>query len=371
MSNFWPWGFKMGQPSGPGIPASGCPLNDHPLWERVVGAGDSVFCWENHLGTSISVHGSEDIVKNLSYKGLFVVNGMVSAKIAYVASGDQNWFMPLAGRMINGSNIIGARWNDGQFEVVQRKNGTWATLFAGGPAPVIGDEVKFSLSSKYWKLVVNDVVVGEGTTGLPDDPGYWGISQHRSGNFDGQTFMTDFAISDATLAKTPCMTANDAPYGECSASSGADAWKGMDCVNTDAWVSDDVPMPQWIQWLGSAGQPSMVPDRLHMEGSSTDHSPKKMTLQGTNDGGQTWEDIQTWDNLDFGNTPIWDTSVTGSTAYLGIRLQIDEIRAASQCEIGTFTVYGHAGGAPTIPDNAIIIGDQPLLIGDQPIIIEP
>jgi len=99
----------------------------------------------------------------------------------------------------------------------------------------------------------------------------------------------------------------------------------------------------------------MVPDRLYVkarnisDGHKTLHEPKKMTLLGTVDNGQTWEEIQTWDDLDFGVTDPYDLPVTGSKAYYGVRLRIDEIRetdpALVSTQLGTWTVYGHAGDA--------------------------
>jgi len=195
MSGFFPFNLNMRVSSGDSVPSTtpttGCPLTNHPAWRRVVGVGDSVFCWENQNGTTISIHGDTDNVKNLSFNSLHAPNGFVGCTIEYIGSGSQNWLLPLAGRMINGSNIVGARWNDGKFEVVQRKNNFWSTIGSGG-TPVVGDEVVFSIFSTSWRLTVNGVKVLSGNLGLAELDGYWGMSQHRSGTLNGQTILSNF-----------------------------------------------------------------------------------------------------------------------------------------------------------------------------------
>jgi hypothetical protein len=368
MSGFFPWNFRAGKSASGGIEATGCPLEDHPNWSIVAGTGPSNLCWDSMDGKSVLVNADSDDLINIAYRNTSMISGSIAATIAMVSSSDQDWMLPLAARMINGNNLIGARWNDSQFEVVQRRIGTWSTLFAGGPVPALGDRVIFLLSSKFWKLIVNGAVVGEGETTLAESTGFWGMSQHRSPGFVGHRLFRDYEITDTSLAKTPCMTGPDTPYGEVSASSAFEttfpAWMGMNCTTVDfndCWASiTGEPMPQWIQWIGPAGQPAMVPDRLHIEArndtNNTSRGPESITLQGSNDNGQLWDDIQSWTGLDFGNTPVWDAAVTGANAYMAIRLQVDNIRdAGAYCQIGTFTVYGHEKDLETVKHNGNIV----------------
>jgi len=210
MSNFFPFGLKMGNNQSIHIPVpdTGCPLNNHPRWKRVVGAGNSVFCWETADGTSISVHGTNDIVKNLAFGNVSAVDGMVSATIAYVPTGSSNWLLPLAVRMINSGNLLGCRWNDGKFEVVQRRNNTWATKWSGG-TPVVGDFVQFIISGNTWKVYVNNSLLVAGVTNIAIAEGYFGLSQHRSGDLDGNTILTGFDLDLGIITNDGLPVTND------------------------------------------------------------------------------------------------------------------------------------------------------------------
>jgi len=217
MARFFPWGFQFGAPSE-SFPSEGCPLEDHPKWDLKAGTGPSGLCWASSSGRDVLVGSDNDTSMILAYNESQFVNGTVAAKVNMVTTGDTNWLLPLAGRMIDIDNMIGARWNDSHYQVVQRDGGTWTTLFDGG-TPAVGDNVVFILSSKYWKLLVNGVQIADGETTLPDIAGWWGISHHQAPDYVGHVLCRGFTVSDASYAKTPCMTGFTSPYGEVSASS--------------------------------------------------------------------------------------------------------------------------------------------------------
>ena len=353
MSNFFSFGMKLGG-RRESIKAEGCPLEDHPFWKWVHGTASSNMCWASSDGRAIKGAVGNSNYANLAFKGQFRQDGSIGCIVEKVVTVNGHYVLPIAGRMIDWDNFIGARTAQGKYEVIDKVGGSYHTLFSGG-TPAVGDEILLVLTGQYWKFIVNGSQLVDGTTNLAEEEGYWGCSSHAVS--DGDTLVSKITITDASLAKTPCMTSPTDPYGEVSASSifGASypSWKGMNCSSagsTNCWISAIAPMPQWIQWIGPTGdQPAMVPDLLHIEGRSitashnTARGPKKLTMLGTVDG-QNWDEVQTWDDLDFGATRIMDLPVSGGSAFTGVRLRVDEIReAGAATQIGTFTVHGHFG----------------------------
>jgi hypothetical protein len=181
MGGFFSWGFKSGQPDGPGIPDSGCPLEAHPRWalrHYIDGSGNSNFCWESSNGLTVRGNNAGGAYANISIKGETFINGTIGGRVAFIPTDSTHYALIIAGRMINARNMIGARAVVGKYEVVQRVNGTWTTLFSGGAATV-GDYVMLMLSANHYKLIVNEVEVKSGTHGLAEIPGYWGCSTHQ------------------------------------------------------------------------------------------------------------------------------------------------------------------------------------------------
>jgi hypothetical protein len=389
MSSFFTFGLNMRSGSGgPGftIPAEGCPLENHPRWRLVHGAVPSNMCWSSEDGRSIRGVVGNNNFANLAYANQFFQDGMISAIVAKVVTTNGNYVLPIAGRMIDFNNFLGARTATGKYEVIDKVGGTFHTLFSGG-TPVVGDKMTLSILNQSWVLSINDVVLASGNTNLMVAPGYWGCSSHRV--TDGDPLITDLNIVEVTAARTPCMTSSTDPYGVVEASSifgpNYAAWKGMNCTtngSTDTWISyAEDPMPQWIRWVAPPGSTAMVPFKLTVVGRSInashnrDHGPETMTLIGTLNG-VDWIDIQTWSGLDFGAQRTQIFGVTSDQAFVGIGIRVDNVRATSppNTQIGTFTVEGFErdndemtlefniaadGETLTLPINAIASGYSP------------
>jgi hypothetical protein len=86
--------------------------------------------------------------------------------------------LPIAGRMLNGNNFIGARTANGKYEVVDKVGGTFHTLYSAG-VPAVGDTMLLVLTGNYWQLVINGTQLADGNTSLSLDEGYWGCSSHQ------------------------------------------------------------------------------------------------------------------------------------------------------------------------------------------------
>jgi hypothetical protein len=197
MSGFFPWNFCGGTGGEGSIPATGCPLEKHPNWFIEAGPEPSGLCWETSNGRTVSVASEDDIVRNIAFRSAKFQDGLVSAKIVTISTAANDWMLPLCARMIDPSNLIGARWIDGKFEVVQRAGGTWTTLFSGGPVPAVDDVVKLVLVGGNFRLTVNGAIVNEDAHGLPDSEGFWGLSTHRATSFVGNTLFSEFYIVNA------------------------------------------------------------------------------------------------------------------------------------------------------------------------------
>jgi len=188
---FLPFGLKLG--SNQGISSHGCPLERHPNWALKEGPGPSTLCWASTDGRSVSVSQvSDQVVRIIAFSGLNGINGVISATVAAVTTDANTWVLPLAARMINLNNLIAARWAADTYQVVQRRLGTWTTLWEGG-TPHIGDVVEFSLVDGTWTLTVNGTQLQTGTTTIAQNAGWWGVSTHRSDGYLDKTLFHNFA----------------------------------------------------------------------------------------------------------------------------------------------------------------------------------
>jgi len=196
MSNFFSWGFKAGQPAVIVASPEGYPLEYHPKWtlrHYIQGSGPSNAGWSSSDGRAIRGNPS-GAYANISYGSAQFVNGTISGRITTITSDTTHYFLCLAGRMLDSSNMIGIRAVADKYLVVQRRNGNWKTLFDGGTA-TIEDIVEFVLNGNTWKIVVNGSEMANGTHNLPETPGYWGCSTHQVKTGDN-VLVRDIEISD-------------------------------------------------------------------------------------------------------------------------------------------------------------------------------
>jgi len=157
----------------PALSPVGSPLNSHPSWDQVDGAKPDDFGWDGN-GIVFKPRPTANRPQNLRFNKYNGISGVLTGTMND-AGGNTNWTLPFA-KFISEFNIVGARINDGQIEIVQRRNGTWATLIAGG-ANTDGD----------WEVTITDSIIQvriNGTLELEHShvisgAGGFGISGHK------------------------------------------------------------------------------------------------------------------------------------------------------------------------------------------------
>jgi len=194
MSKFFPWGFKAGKKLAD-FPGSGCPLEDHLLWKHVHGATPSNMCWASTDGGSIRGAVGNGNYANLAYDDHFHQDGIISCVVEKVVTVAGHYVLPIAGRMLNWNNFIGARTAQGKYEVIDKVGGTYHTLYSAG-VPAVGDTMALSLTGQNWKLEINGTELSSGTTNLAIAEGWWGCSSHAVA--DGDVLVSGITIVDTT-----------------------------------------------------------------------------------------------------------------------------------------------------------------------------
>jgi len=398
-------GKDTGSWGGSGIPMSGCPLEDHPMWTLAPwSTGPSLICWADFGRTIIhrSNPGGDSV--DLFISNITSAEGIISASVAYIPTGTA-WTLPLC-KMIDDDNRIGVRAiADGVLELVQRVGGTWTTVWTSSTgAVIIGSKLALVFAGDELMVQVNDATVH--TYALPAElqvDGYAGINQHRFDDAE-TTILTNYRLQpvlpdswvtyngvpvshngeivtkDARVpTETPCMTAVDSPYGYVTTNDHYDdgsynleGWKGMTCTTInayDCWCTsspmDPSLIPAWVQWEFPGATP-MVPTRFSIKpragmqaGWYGERNPTEIGLAGVRADGSTTEFFHTtisdWDD---NSKREFDVSGATTEAFIGIRLNIYSNRyyednGEFHACIGDFHVWGEE--APSVPTPAFEI----------------
>ena len=167
----------MGRPghSSPSGPAFYDPLEKHPLWAYVGGeAGPPSHFRCDSEKIIAKAWTNNPKVQIICYNNLQDVGGIFEADVTYAPDAEGYWFIPFT-KQINSNNLIGARINNNQIQIVQRRVGTWTNI---ATAPI---------ALGHWRVVITDVDIAVYVDDVEQvkanhvisGAGYLGISGHK------------------------------------------------------------------------------------------------------------------------------------------------------------------------------------------------
>ena len=361
---------KLRYLSFPGAQLEGAPLELLSDWTLEFGTSPSPTGFKEE-GRVLTMFDCTAVESYLSYKKTYGVNGYVEGTFIYTSTLSNLYSLPLSVRMIDANNLVGLRMNSERYEVVERFNSTWATL-TQIDNPAVGDRVRLSIEDQDLEVFVNGVSVWTGTTQLPSNPGYFGLSTHTWSAGDNTPYIRDFTADvfitgcpdgkdtliayaeanmfdckdglleyEPTYTETPCMTSADTPHGTVTdnihyndGTYNLIGWKGMTCSANDAYdcwctptPTDTADIPVWLDWREPAAK-SMTPTKFRITPRAgmgapwyPDNNPKEIGLNIIKVDGSEVEvfrqEIPDWTDS---NAREWD--VTTTEKGIGVRLYI-------------------------------------------------
>jgi len=172
-------GFNLGfagSLEAPETPLEGYPLEQHPDWRVLQGIYDTKLGWRKRGETIFVRNQPVSGVKNLAFKSFYLEDGYILGTYLYQPMSGETWTIPFA-KMVNGNNIIGARILANKVEIVQRRNGTWATR-ASTPVPAGSSHWVVHITNDHVYVEIDGVPVLDSSHAVPG-PGYFGISMHK------------------------------------------------------------------------------------------------------------------------------------------------------------------------------------------------
>ncbi len=220
---------------GSTLPRSGCPLEDHPLWNLAAYTpGPSLVCWDDYGRTLIQLSNPAGDRCDLYIGVLTAAEGVISGTVAYIPSGTA-WSMPWC-KMLNEDNVIGARViAGGVIELVQRLDATWTTVWTSGADAVsVGDlfELIFRGTDVFVRVAGTTLHQYALPAGLQGE-GYAGYQQHRFDDADA-ALVHDYRLSlEVPALEWFVRPASGAPYGDGSGINYDNAWGGLREIDWD------------------------------------------------------------------------------------------------------------------------------------------
>jgi hypothetical protein len=133
--------------------------------------------------------------QNIKFQDRVAPDGHLTFKYTAEPTGSDNW--TLIGKMVNDKNLVGCRYNAGQMQVVQRRNGSWTNKKLVDYTFTLGMKIDFIIKwdGKIF-VYVDDVLVIETTTQITEE-GYWGISSHKIPK-DYPQLLSEFNVKGTT-----------------------------------------------------------------------------------------------------------------------------------------------------------------------------
>jgi len=175
---------------------SGSPLERHPDWTLTGLNAATHTAWNNYgnnitLNVDTATNGNQSIL----FKDYYGAEYTIKATVNYDAFNvNDNWILPFA-KIRNNSNVVGARLNNGNIELVQRKNGIWSTLATVAIANPVG-EWEVTINNNTITVKINDVVEATANHAISGDASY-GICYHKIGS-DMPDIISDYNIVNVT-----------------------------------------------------------------------------------------------------------------------------------------------------------------------------
>jgi hypothetical protein len=163
--------------SSPGYsgPAEYDPLEEHPLWSYEGGEAGPPSHFKYASGKIIAKTWTNNPkVQIICYNHLQDVGGIFEADVTYAPDVEGYWFIPFT-KQINSNNLIGARINNNQIQIVQRRVGTWSNI---ATAPIALGHWRVVITDADIAVYVDDAEQVRVNHAIPD-AGYLGISGHK------------------------------------------------------------------------------------------------------------------------------------------------------------------------------------------------